>query len=336
VLLNKNRKYFIGIDGGGSKTLALLGDDTGKLYLMQQAESSNMKSKPWEKVKLLLVDLIEKTRILGGIAASDLAGIYLGLAGAERYEDKRRVIVAITGLCPQAKIIVQNDAIPALAAGTWGKAGLILIAGTGSIACFYDPYSQQYQRVGGWGYIFGDEGSGFDLGKRAVTHVLRAFDGRGEATALTELILKWLRLQSPAELITFLYENTEMRREIAALSTLVFTAARQKDRIAEQLIEQAIEDLCGLLIPICQKLNPKLTLPLVLNGGIFQDEAFRLQFIRKAKANLPLESINSANHPPILGSYILALQDSGITITNNMKNTLEAEWIALQKPNKMG
>lgn len=86
------------------------------------------------------------------------------------------------------KVIVENDAICALASGTYGESGIVLIAGTGSISYCYNKKTNELNRVGGWGYVLGDEGSGYDIGRQALVAIMKSYDGRGKSTQLTEAL----------------------------------------------------------------------------------------------------------------------------------------------------
>jgi N-acetylglucosamine kinase-like BadF-type ATPase len=322
-------KRYIGIDGGGTKTVCILGDDEGVIMAESRGESSSVKSRPWEDVQQVLLTLISDVLEQSGTGPSRLGGIFLGLAGSDRSEDRKRIKDWLQAELPKGvAITVHNDAVTALAAGTWGKKGIVLISGTGSIAYGFDPATADFVRVGGWGYLLGDEGSGFDLGRKALVAVMRAFDGRGEPTALTKLILDRWSLQHPGQLINTMYGQDNVRTAIADGSKLVMQAASEGDPIAVSLVEEAIRELEELVVTVSTSMGIQLSLasgdprkrtenriPLVLTGGLFSDRGFEQRFMQTRAIRSGLFEVRLLERPPVIGAYLLALQEQGIELT---------------------
>ncbi|TBL80367.1 N-acetylglucosamine kinase [Paenibacillus thalictri] len=323
------RKRYIGIDGGGTKTSCVIGDEFGHVLASCEGESSNVKSKPWDEVQQVLRSLIEKVLKLSESTADQLEGVFLGLAGSDREEEKAPVIRFVRSLLPEkTAVTVHNDAVTALAAGTWGEAGIVLISGTGSIACGFVPETGKYVRVGGWGYLLGDEGSGFDIGRQALVAVMRGFDGRGDETALTSMVLEHFGVADPNKLITCVYGKPNVRAAIADVSKLVFTAAKQGDGIALQIVTEAAAQLAELVSTAKNAMYPPgaaaapAALPLVLSGGVLSDEWFtsRLQAAQALRAGgFELRPLKIA---PVIGCYIMALKQAGADITGQVKEQL--------------
>lgn len=133
---------FIGIDGGGTKTACMIGDGLGNVLAVCYGASSSIKSNSREAVQDVLLSLIQQVLNLSNSNVTQLSGIFLGLAGADRPEDKAQIHSFFEGKFPASVVItVHNDAITALSAGTWGEAGIVLISGTGSIAYGFVPES---------------------------------------------------------------------------------------------------------------------------------------------------------------------------------------------------
>ncbi|SFL37011.1 BadF/BadG/BcrA/BcrD ATPase family protein [Paenibacillus sp. 1_12] len=149
---------FIGIDGGGTKTACMIGDGLGNVLAVCYGASSSIKSNSREAVQEVLLSLIQQVLELSDSSVTQLKGVFLGLAGSDRPEDKVQILSLFEGKLPASVVItVHNDAITALSAGTWGEAGIVLISGTGSIAYGFVPEASVHVRVGGWGYLLGDE-----------------------------------------------------------------------------------------------------------------------------------------------------------------------------------
>lgn len=320
---NIGRKRYIGIDGGGTKTVCIIGDEYGHILAVCRGEGSNVKSTHWPEVQRIVMDLIRETLAASASDVAQLDAVYLGLAGSDRPEDKLRWRKYMAAQLPDSvRLIVNNDAVIALAAGTWGQGGIVLIAGTGSIACGYLPQSGKVVRVGGWGYLLGDEGSGFDIGRKGLMAVMKQYDGTGENTLITRLVLESLQLPDPSQLIHYYYENDHVRATIADASRFVFQAARSGDSAALGIIDDAIRQLAELVKTAAVKLHVQSEVPLVLSGGLFSDRLFAERFAQ-------LSGIRSGGYllrplllPPVIGSYVLALAESGHGMTEAMKGSI--------------
>ncbi|CAN7590837.1 N-acetylglucosamine kinase [Paenibacillus sp. LjRoot56] len=319
---------FIGIDGGGTKTSCLIGDEYGNILAYCVGDSGNVNSRSWQEVRTTLIELIHKCLYISRSESSQLSGIYLGLAGSDRATEKELISKDLSGLFPvNTAITINNDAVTALAAGTWGGAGIVLIAGTGSIAYGYSPSTGASVRVGGWGHIFGDEGSGYDLGKKALTAVVQQYDGYGRITLLTNLILSRLGLQEPAGLINIIYHAENPRKTVADLSVVVMEAARLGDTVALEIVEHSISNLISLVRSAKTKLFYEAEeLPLILNGGLFSDHLFESSFL--ARVNMLALGLQprKPNFPASVGAYMLALLKRKKDLDNGVKIRIEATW----------
>jgi N-acetylglucosamine kinase-like BadF-type ATPase len=324
-------KRFIGVDGGGTKTACVIGDGCGHILAECYGESSNIKSRPRDEVQQELWTLIGRVLELSNSETSQLSGIFLGLAGADRPEDREQIVKFLEArLAGTVPITVHNDAITALSAGTWGEAGIVLISGTGSIAYGYLPDTDKHVRAGGWGYLLGDEGSGFDIGKKALTAVMKQHDGRGERTKLTELVLSHWSLTDPNRIITHVYAQSNARTAMAEVSKLVVIAAKSGDLIALAIIHEAINELVEMAVTVKRRLYQMQpgaendALPLVLSGGVFSDDWFMSQLGEHADIRTSGLVISRLRIPPVAGCYILALKQGGIRISDTVKNRIGA------------
>lgn len=318
---NRQSRWFIGIDGGGTKTKAAICDGTGRVAAIAAGEGSNPMSRPWPEVERTLRQLIDELVRRAGARREEVEALFVGLAGADRPATASRITQAFAREWKE-RLYIDNDAIAALYSGTWGKPGIVLIAGTGSIAYGVNRKKERF-RVGGWGYLLGDEGSGFDLGRQAVIAVLRAFDGRSEATALSGLLLSRYGLQSPDELIPILYGSANPRKELAALSSLVETAAQAGDPVAMQLLQQAASALIQLVNTCQHKMGESL--PVVLAGGLLTADTL----LRRELLHNPFFSVCQPAVPPVIGALAAGLDRAGVTLDEKMINRLqmlESDW----------
>nr|WP_246427734.1 ROK family protein [Paenibacillus phyllosphaerae] len=322
----------VGIDGGGSKTACLVGDEEGNVLACEEGESSNVKSRPREQVEETLLSLIRGTVARAGGAIEDIGSVTLGLAGGHRPADKQRMTDFLKPyLPPSASIQVHNDAETALAAGTWGQAGIVLIAGTGSIAHGYLPERDCGVRVGGWGYLLGDEGSGYDIGRQALMAVTRHADGIDEAAMFSEAVLRHLSIRDPQQLVDRFYESGNARKSIAQLARLVIDMAAQGDETAARIVQQAAQDLSRLAVTARRKMEEAAggdlkEIPLVLAGGLFGSEFFTEQFMGTIRSRMSGSAVHTLRHPPVIGAYVLGLIQSDVQLAESTIHSILRTW----------
>src|SRR5512136_2682153 len=240
-------ELLLGIDGGGSKTVALLADLDGRVLGRGTGGPSNYQVVGIQAAEVALNESIRAAFADAGLAPCAPRAICLGLSGVDRPADQSVIRDWVNAEMPGTPAAIVNDAELVLAAGTPEGWGVALICGTGSIAYGRSPAGRM-ARAGGWGYLLGDEGSGYAIGLAALRAVLRGYDGRGPQTALTEAILGlpgW-KLAEPSELVTRVYQGkpgAKPRRienaEVASLATLVEATAGTGDAVAAGILAEA-------------------------------------------------------------------------------------------------
>src|SRR5512134_4028190 len=209
--------HVIGIDAGGTKTVCQLADDQGRLVTETRGPGANLQAAGELQVEKVLHDVMERALASGPAAAQGLvpAAICLGIAGVDREDDSRVVWGIMRRIGYKARLVVVNDALIALEAGIGEGPGIVVISGTGSI-CYGRNAQGEAARAGGWGYVLGDEGSGYWIGRAAIRAVLREQDRRGARTLLTDLLLRHFEVQRPQDLLHAVYYRGVKPPEIAA------------------------------------------------------------------------------------------------------------------------
>jgi glucosamine kinase len=284
-LENQRGPYFLGVDGGASKTLAIVVNAQGQELGRGIAGSSNYQVIGLEsalaQLRLAVEQVAHQTP-----CALPFAAAWLGMAGVDRTEDAALLLPHLQPLA--GTIRLTNDAELLLSAFDQAV-GVALIAGTGSIALGRDRHGAT-TRAGGWGHILGDEGSGYEIGRQALQAAARAADGRGPATTLLEHILQHWGLQRPAALFEQVYHRAE-KADIARLSPLVFAAAQARDALASKIIQHAADELALAALTVCRKLDfSDGPVPLALGGGLLVREVgFRWQVLRRVRRQRPVE-----------------------------------------------
>jgi N-acetylmuramic acid 6-phosphate etherase len=205
-----------------------------------------------------------------------LAAAVLALAGSDRKENQEAVERWAKKRQLARWLRIVHDALPVLAAGSPEGWGIALISGTGSFAFGRDREGRSC-RAGGWGFLFGDEGSGYAIALAGLRCAAQAADGRGPATRLVDGFLERLQLRRPEELIPAVYRFAADRAQIAALAEVVLKAADQDDSQAREIIDQAARDLARLVEAVARKLRlADASFPLAFAGGLLTGSS-RLQ-----------------------------------------------------------
>ncbi len=254
--------YIIGVDGGGTKTLALLGDLDGNLLARGLSGPSNYNVVGFDAACSALERAISMAR---KDYPGEISALCLGLAGAGREEDIQRFQNWAVDHFPKTAVKVVSDADILLMAGAPSDPALALICGTGSIV-YGRTVTGEVIRAGGWGYLFGDEGGGYAIGLAVLRKVMQAYDGRGPETLLSELVLKRFDLHSPPELVHTIYGAESPRSEVVTLSELVEQAAGQGDSLAIAILDEASRELAGAIAAVYPRLGVSIV-PLVVTGG---------------------------------------------------------------------
>src|SRR5579884_750118 len=259
----------LGIDGGGTHTVALLAEDTSDKWTIVgrgTAGPSNLQAVGKERALAALDEAVNAAFHAAGMPRSSVASACLGLAGADRADDQSVIREWAERVGLAKRVDVTNDAAILLAAGTPQGCGLALIAGTGSFA-FGRSADGRRARAGGWGYLLGDEGSAYALVLAGLQAVVRAADGRGPATRLTERFLKHLGLNQPQELIAAVYRSGRSRADLAALAPLVLEEA-EEDEVARGIVEREARELARAGETVVRQLRWEGPIPLALAGGL--------------------------------------------------------------------
>jgi N-acetylglucosamine kinase len=297
--------HVLGIDAGGTKTVCLLADEEGRVAAEARGGGANLQS----------VGELEVEKVLHGVMEAAVAGraltpaaICLGIAGVDRPSDADTIRGIMHRIGHTARTLVVNDALVALEAGAGDQPGVVIVAGTGSIAYGRNGL-EQAARAGGWGYLLGDEGGGFWIGRSALAAVVRQFDGRGPATRLTELILSHMGLASPTELIHEIYYRDVHRRAIAGLAALVHEAAAAGDAVAAQILARAAAELSAAAASVITRLGMRGdAFPTILAGGIFRGVPSLARDVEARLSEIaPRSTVHLLQVEPAVGAVRLAL-----------------------------
>ena len=296
--------YIIGIDGGGTGTVGILTTETGRCLAQVQSGPSNYHVVGEAEMQAVLESVIGQLCEKAGILLTDSICFCLGMAGLGRAADREVVGRICDELGVSKNRILTHDAHIALVGGTEKQHGVIVISGTGAIVYGINANGKE-ARASGWGYLLGDEGSGYDIAINGLRAVVRAADGRGRQTELTNRILNKLELNKPGELIR--WAHAASRDTIAQLAEIVFDAAQATDTIAEQIVDDAADELVCATGSVIKQLELIDAFDIVLSGGnlihqpMFADKLCQ-QFMKVA----PNASVHLPKRDSAYGAVLLA------------------------------
>ncbi len=240
-------KYVIGIDGGGTKTKGVILGEDKQVYAASECESTNYQTLGIETAVSRLKELIYLLLQKSNINESYIVNISCCLSGIDSDHDQQLMENHLTEMIGRhsnhlaANINVYNDGIAALYSVDGSGNGAIVVAGTGCVAFGKDAKGTVY-RIGGWGHVIGDLGSGFDIGRRAVISVVGAAEGIAASTLLTSLILEHVGAKDESELIAWSNHRDRSPRDFASLVPIVTLCAQRLDTVSLQILrDTAIE-----------------------------------------------------------------------------------------------
>ena len=294
-------RYVVGIDAGGTKTVGLLADETGRAIAEARGTGANLQTHGELGVEKVFDDILETLSREHPIAA-----VCLGIAGVDRPHDESVIRGILRRLGHRETARVVNDAAIALVAGAPQRFGVVVLAGTGSISYGADRNGRT-ARAGGYGFLLADEGSGYWLGHQALRATVRASDGRGPDTRLKGLVFEAIGVGSVSELIPRVYEKGLPKHRIAALASLVQRAFDERDEVAATLIDAAGRELGMAARSVARQLDlGREEFPVVLAGGVFKGCPSVIESLGR-QLDLPLARPAVLTAEPAQGAVILAL-----------------------------
>ncbi len=298
----------LGIDVGGTKTVCLLADDNEHVIASAREQGANLQRAGELALEKVLHSVMEKT--LDGTSVVPSA-VCLGIAGVDRTADEAIVRSIMARIGYKARVLVVNDALIALEAGVGASHGIVIVSGTGSIAYGRNDRGEA-ARAGGWGYVLGDEGSGYWIGRLALRAVVRQADGRGRATSLTPWVLGHFGVRDAVALIDAVYQERLSPQSIAAVAQHVQRAHDEGDRVATVILDRAADELAAAAGAVMAALDLAADdLSFVLAGGMMHALPRLCEQMRQRLTSLaPNARVMRLDEEPALGAVRLALAES--------------------------
>lgn len=322
-------RTYLGVDGGGSKTLFVLIDETGKVLASHTEGTAYYPEIGLEALKKLLTRGIAQILRQAGIAVADLSFAFLGLpAYGEDSALLATLDTAPSSVLPTGRYRCGNDMVCGWAGALAGADGISVVAGTGSIA--YGEYAGRSARAGGWGELFSDEGSAYWLAREGLRLFSRMSDGRVPRGPLYELVRHHFVLRQDLDLCAAIYgKRLAQRSQFAQLSRLVVEAASTGDAAARELFVQAAAELSDLIDAVRNGLRvpPEVRLAVSYSGGLFEPHDLLLTPLRAALESAPRNySFLGARLPSDAGAAVHAAKLSGAPLAAASIAALEAHF----------
>lgn len=304
----------IGIDGGGSKTHAIVADETGASIGEATGPGSAVKPGDEEASAEVIAAVVRDALEAAGMSHVTPRVICIGVAGAGREAARQALWQALVARDLAADVVVHSDFGIALDDAFGDGPGVLLISGTGSAAFGRSPAGTT-ARCGGWGPVIGDEGSGTWIGRRALSVVSAAADGRESQTALTGAILTAAEVNEVSDLIP--WAANASREQIASLAPVVFSVADAGDLRANAIISLAVEELMLHIRALAQQLfgDERAAVPVAFTGGLLKKgSTLRKRLEHRLRSAVPGAQVKAGEISPARGAVRGALRFVGAEV----------------------
>lgn len=300
--------FVVGVDGGGTKTVAIAATMRGKVLGRGETGSSNFHNVGPRAASRAIRKSVDQARKRAGLNGRRAEVAVVALAAVDSARDRRIAERFVRQAGIARKSIVVHDSEAALYAATRGREGIIVIAGTGCVAAGINREGK-YHRASGWGYIIDDEGSAYDMGRKALTSAFRALDGRAPMTALVSALQRRFRVTRLEDALATIYSERYHVEDIAALAPIVVKIARH-DMVSRRILENAGVALAESICVVAERLRMKNDrFPVVLVGGAFRaGELLIRPLSRRIRQECPRAYVERFKSDPVRGALMLALK----------------------------
>jgi len=304
-------KFYIGADSGGTKFELLLVDLSGKILKSFRLKGIHYSVSGPQIYSDKITEYIQTVVNKSGLKIENCIGICIGLAGAREESDRTKLASLFKRKTQVRNIIITSDAMTALIGAFEGKEGIILISGTGSV--LYGFYDNKLKRIGGWGRIIGDEGSGYWIGKKALNIATKEYDACEN-------------IKSQSKLCKILYSEFGIDRsnlndkifkenfDIQKITPVVLDLASEKSKVCIEIIETAVSDLIYHIKTYIDFVKPERELKIALIGSLIENENILSQKLKKEILKLKKVKTVEKKHSPAYGAYLLISGGSNLLI----------------------
>lgn len=299
-----NRRIFIGVDGGGTRTTAWAFDQNGCLLGSSVGSGINYNSIGMENARTILAGVVNT--LLDSVGETRCELISVGMSALDGAASQQLTLDFCGTLLPAEITVLHSDVYMALYGFVQEDPGILLISGTGMMAVANNREGQMLVS-GGWGYLLADEGSGFYVGQEGIRAALNGIEGIGPETALSQALLDTYGVEDPRNVIDQIYSCDAPNRKIASFAPQVLAAARAKDAQAVRIVGDTVAILAGHTRRLAQMIGGD-SIPVAVYGGMFEHNLdFFQQYCAAVQAACPNCQISSLSVSPCIGAVLYGL-----------------------------
>lgn len=306
-------KYYLAVDGGGTKTDAVCADETGAVVSRGSSGPTNLTSTSVGAASFNLIEAIRQA--IETLPEENRAGfpiLVMGLAGIDskqEYEEAYTIFKRSIDHYKIDKFVLMNDSLIALKNGTLASDALILVSGTGSI-CYGQNTAGVTAKTSGMDYLLTDQGSGYDIGRHILREAVKSYDGRCSKSILEQMVCEHFKIKSILELKNVVYHPPLTKIEVAELAPLCTKAFQQGDGVAKDILDWTISDLVTMVQVVANKLSFK-KFDLVFSGAVIAIPYVNKGVADSLKLQYPEINIIIPKVEPVFGALKLAMQEVG-------------------------
>jgi len=311
--INPSNEYFLGIDGGGTKTEVVISDSSGFVLGRGISSGSNFHNLTFDLIYRNIQDAVKQANHSVNVNLLNFSSVCLGIAGIDTPSERQKFADSLKKIPPDSRIFwsqkfcLCQDGLIGLMSGTSQKYGVCLIASTGA-NCFGVNSLGKSATAGDWGYLLGDQGSGFAIGLKIIKTVIKEFDGRRPVSPMTDLVLSSLKLSEVRDLIAWAYDGPVRVKEIASLSRLLDAPEFIGTIDHFEIIKDTVQELMEAYLSVICRLDLKNQhYPLVMVGGLFKSAHIKTQLVSKISEKTPMAVILSPDRTPAEGAIRVAI-----------------------------
>lgn len=308
--IKRSHNLYLGVDGGGTKTHIVLINEMHEILCEGSAGASNPLRVGIQTTIANIVKAVNDACDIGGCHRGDIVAGTLGLAGVRRSDLRERIREGVSRLLDVKSIEVITDAEIALYGATLGKAGLVVIAGTGSV-CIGQNDAGEKVSAGGWGPLAGDEGGGAGIARSALHAIAKASDGRAPKTKLSDVAIEYFRADHLEDLTVAIYAPQIDNQKIAGFARYVAETAQTGDAVAIRLMEEAGKELALAARAVITKLKLEdQEFPIAYVGSIFKaGDLIKVPFLKSVHELAPKARLIEPQVPPSLAAAKIAFKN---------------------------
>lgn len=309
----ENTKFYLGVDGGGSKTTAVVFNDKGEFICKSCGESINYYSVGMENARKAMADIIES------MPKKSFDCAVIGMSALNERASDEETAKFCNGVIDSKKIIMDSDLYVALEAMDEDGECAVVISGTGSMALHRNEKGE-INHAGGWGYILGDEGSGYSIGLSGIKAAIRSFENCGEKSALIDECLRYFSTDNIYDLIDLYYDKKVSRKTTAAFAKNVITLAEGGDSVADYIVRNEAKLLAETVIALLK--NSKKDIPIGLWGGNFQHNKYFSELFTDFLKNQGFNIVKLIGFTPEVGAIFACAKSEGCKTLDIIKKNI--------------